>query len=108
MPITPQQVLHAARLAGVALSPPEVDSLAAELDAILARVEVLRGVDVVGVAPLVHAAERPEALRPDGGLPDAMRTPDTLAPAWLDPFYAVPVLPSHDLPALGAVEKGEE
>ena len=84
-------VRHIAHLARIAIAEEEIDDLKAELNAILAFVEQLAEVDIVGVAPMTSVAPMEMKKRPDevtdGGIPD-----DILrnAPASQDHYFLVP------------------
>lgn len=80
-----------ARLARIRLEESEVESLARELGSILDWVELLREVDVSGVAPLAGAAEMTLEMRPDvvadGGVAEAVLAN---APDRAGDYFAVP------------------
>jgi aspartyl-tRNA(Asn)/glutamyl-tRNA(Gln) amidotransferase subunit C len=87
-------LLQLARAAHLPLTEGEAGALAADLAVILRRLEPLGRVDVVA-AP---AAVEPDgaAPRPDATAPDALvRGPASFAPAFRDPWFVVPRLPSH-------------
>jgi aspartyl-tRNA(Asn)/glutamyl-tRNA(Gln) amidotransferase subunit C len=65
MALTTTEVLHIARLANLALTPPEVDRLTSELGAILAHIEQLNEVDTTGVPGTAHLAVLAMPLRAD-------------------------------------------
>ena len=65
MKITRDQVEHVSRLARLALSEEELDSLTGEMDAILDYVEQLNSLDTEGITPTAHAVPVENAFRPD-------------------------------------------
>ena len=101
MAVSQQDVRHVAALARVGLDAERVPALVAELNGILAHMDVLSQVDTRNV-PAVHgvgAGGTP--LREDGGPPIPLaRAREEVAPAMRDGFFLVPRLASHA--ALGA------
>ena len=65
MKITRAEVKHVSRLARLALSDQELDSLTGEMDAILDYVEQLNALDTEGIIPTAHAVPMENAFRPD-------------------------------------------
>ena len=65
MKITRAEVEHVSRLARLALSEAELDSLTGEMDAILDFVEQLNALDTQGIVPTAHAVPMENAFRPD-------------------------------------------
>jgi aspartyl-tRNA(Asn)/glutamyl-tRNA(Gln) amidotransferase subunit C len=65
MKITRDQVEHVSRLARLALSEEELDSLTGEMDAILDYVEQLNSLDTEGITPTAHAVPVENAFRSD-------------------------------------------
>ena len=65
MKITRAEVEHVSRLARLALSDDELDSLTGEMDAILDYVEQLNALDTEGIVPTAHAVPMENAFRPD-------------------------------------------
>ncbi|NOR49712.1 MAG: Asp-tRNA(Asn)/Glu-tRNA(Gln) amidotransferase subunit GatC [Desulfuromonadales bacterium] len=65
MKITRAEVEHVGRLARLALSDEELDSLTGEMDAILDYVEQLKTLDTDGIVPTAHAVPMENAFRPD-------------------------------------------
>ncbi len=63
--VTPEQVLHVAKLAKLRLSPGEIGTFAAQLGKILEYVETLRELDGVEVEELTHVAVVDVPLRAD-------------------------------------------
>lgn len=99
MSVTPDDVRHVARLARVGLDDARVPALVAELNGILAHMDVLQQVDITGVPlapPELAAPWRDDALPPDG----LARVREAFAPSMRDGFFLVPRLATHG--ALGA------
>lgn len=65
MKITRTEVEHVSRLARLALSDEELDSLTGEMDAILDYVEQLATLDTDGIIPTAHAVPMENAFRRD-------------------------------------------
>ncbi len=65
MKITHAEVEHVGRLARLALSDDEVDTLTGDMDAILDYVEQLKTLDTEGIVPTAHAVPMENAFRPD-------------------------------------------
>jgi aspartyl-tRNA(Asn)/glutamyl-tRNA(Gln) amidotransferase subunit C len=91
MPVDQATVRRIAHLARIKLDAQEVPHLASELNAILAFVEELAGVDVEGVEPMtsvmpVHMKERTDVVT-DGGMADEIVAN---APATDDHYFVVP------------------
>ena len=59
------QVLHVARLARLALSEEEVETMATELSGILEHVDRISELDLDGVEPTSHVVELQNVLRDD-------------------------------------------
>jgi len=60
-----EQVLHVARLARLALSEEEVETMARELSGILEHVDRIAQLDLDGVEPTDHVVDLQNVLRPD-------------------------------------------
>ncbi len=65
MKITRAEVEHVSKLARLALSSEELDSLTGEMDAILDYVEQLNSLNTEGIVPTAHAVPMENAFRPD-------------------------------------------
>jgi aspartyl-tRNA(Asn)/glutamyl-tRNA(Gln) amidotransferase subunit C len=65
MKITRAEVEHVSRLARLALSEAELDSLTGEMDAILDYVEQLNTLETDGIVPTAHAVPMENAFRED-------------------------------------------
>ena len=91
MSVDSTTVRRVAHLARIAVADDEIDSLAGELNAILAFVDQLREVDVAGVEPMTSVTPMTMKMRndevTDGGIGDAIVQN---APAREDHFFLVP------------------
>jgi aspartyl-tRNA(Asn)/glutamyl-tRNA(Gln) amidotransferase subunit C len=65
MKISRAEVEHVSRLARLALSDGELDTLTGEMDAILDYVEQLNTLDTDGIVATAHAVPMENAFRPD-------------------------------------------
>ncbi len=65
MKISRSEVEHVARLARLALTEAEVDTLTGQMDAILDYVEQLNRLDTDGILPTAHAVPMENAFRED-------------------------------------------
>jgi aspartyl-tRNA(Asn)/glutamyl-tRNA(Gln) amidotransferase subunit C len=89
--IAPEQVLHVAKLARLALGEAEVQRLAGQLESILEYIGHIGEVDVTGVEPMAHALPVVNVLREDVVGPSLpldkalQNAPDTDGP-----FFKVP------------------
>jgi aspartyl-tRNA(Asn)/glutamyl-tRNA(Gln) amidotransferase subunit C len=91
MPVDAATVRRIAHLARIAVGEEEVEHLKSELNAILAFVEQLAEVNVVGVEPMTSVApmqlkQRPDVVT-DGGIADLIMKN---APAADNHFFVVP------------------
>lgn len=94
--ITPDDVRRIAELAALRVDPEEVDRLTRELASILQHMEALGEARIDGVD--VAAGRGMAPLRPDRPDPDRLAgSPGAGAPGWLDGFFTVPRLASHDV-----------
>ncbi len=73
MSLSPEQVLHIARLARVGLTPEEVDRFATQLSGILDHFEALSAVDTEGVEPTAHPLPLANVMRSDEVTPSLPR-----------------------------------
>ena len=97
MSVTEAQVRHVAALARLGIDAVAIPTIAAELNGILAHMEVLSKVDtsVVGAVTGVGAAGTP--LRVDGGNQIPLARPrEAFAPLMRDGFFLVPRLATHE------------
>ena len=104
MAVTREEVLHIAALARIKLDDARVDSLAAELSAILGHIEVLASVDTASVQPGEGVGGEGTPLRADSSAPANLSAAlETFAPEMSDGFFIVPRLSTHeDTPESGA------
>ncbi|MBI5442303.1 MAG: Asp-tRNA(Asn)/Glu-tRNA(Gln) amidotransferase subunit GatC [Deltaproteobacteria bacterium] len=65
MKISPEEVLHVAKLARLELGPEEVEKLTSQLSGILDYVEQLGELDLEAVEPMAHVHELVNAFRED-------------------------------------------
>jgi len=63
--ISRQDVEHVARLARLALGEDELERMRQQLNAILAHIDALRGVDTAGIEPTSHAVPLVNVMRDD-------------------------------------------
>jgi aspartyl-tRNA(Asn)/glutamyl-tRNA(Gln) amidotransferase subunit C len=97
MSVTDAEVRHVAALARLGLDAERIPTIAAELNGILAHMDVLSKVDTsqVGAVTGVGAAGTP--LRVDGGNQIPLARPrEAFAPAMRDGFLLVPRLATHE------------
>jgi aspartyl-tRNA(Asn)/glutamyl-tRNA(Gln) amidotransferase subunit C len=91
MAVDKETVKRVARLARIAVSDDEAESLKGELNTILGFVEQLNEVDVTGVEPMTAVVEMKAKMRTDvvadGEIADAIVAN---APAGAEHFFAVP------------------
>lgn len=73
MPMTLQDVERIAALARLEFTHAEKERLLAELNAMLAHIETLRGIDTAGVEPLVQIGDAEPPLRADEARPSTPR-----------------------------------
>jgi aspartyl-tRNA(Asn)/glutamyl-tRNA(Gln) amidotransferase subunit C len=65
MPLSPEQVLHVARLAHLALSEEEVEEMTHELSTVLDHIDRLQAVDTSDVEGTFNLAPTSDAMRDD-------------------------------------------
>jgi aspartyl-tRNA(Asn)/glutamyl-tRNA(Gln) amidotransferase subunit C len=91
MKISKAEVEHVARLARLELSEGEKELFTGQMDAILAYVEKLNGLDTSGVVPTAHAVPMENAFREDEALPSiGVEMALANAPARAEGFFRVP------------------
>lgn len=73
MSLTPEDVLHIARLARISLSPAEVDRFATQLSGILDHFAALAAVPTDGVEPTAHPLPLSNVMRRDEVAPSLPR-----------------------------------
>ena len=63
--ISREDVVHVARLARLALTDAELETMREQLNAILAHIDALRAVDTRGIEPTSHAVPQFNVMRDD-------------------------------------------
>lgn len=97
MAVSEDDVRHVAALARLGLEPGRMHLLAAELNGILAHMDVLASVDTSAIDLHARADGDGMPLRPDGGAPlDLARPRERIAPEMREGFFLVPRLSTHD------------
>ena len=97
MSVSEADVRHVATLARLGLEPARIPTLVAELNGILAHMDVLSKVDTTNVGPITGVGAAGTPLRVDGGnqIPLA-RAREAFAPAMREGFFLVPRLATHE------------
>lgn len=96
MTVGPEDVLHIAKLARIAIDESELPAIAAELSSILGHMADLERVDTKGVATADERNIACTPLRPDHGPPIPLAEPlQAVAPETRDGFLLVPRLATH-------------
>jgi len=97
MSVTEDEVRHVASLARLGLDETRISTIAAELNGILAHMEVLSKVDTSIVGPVTGVGAAGTPLRVDGGnqIP-LVRPREAFAPAMKDGLLLVPRLATHE------------
>ena len=96
MAVTLDDVRHIAALARLAVSDDRAEGLVAELNTILAHMDVLSSVDTTAVAA-TETVGRAAPLRDDAGPQLPLSRPrEAFAPRMADGFFLVPRLSTHD------------
>jgi aspartyl-tRNA(Asn)/glutamyl-tRNA(Gln) amidotransferase subunit C len=97
MSVSEAEVRHVAALARLGLESDVIPTIAAELNGILAHMEVLSRVDTSNVAAVTGVGAAGTPLRVDGGnqIP-LVRPREAFAPAMRDGFLLVPRLATHE------------
>ena len=97
MSVTEADVLHVAALARLGLEPERIPTIVAELNGILAHMDVLSRVDTSTVAPVTGVGAAGTPLRVDGGNQVPLARPrDAFAPVMREGFFLVPRLATHE------------
>ena len=65
MSLTPEEVLHIARLARISLTPTDVERFTAQLSGILDHFAALAAVDTAGLEPTAHPLPLSNVMRAD-------------------------------------------
>ena len=95
--VSEDEVRHVAALARLGLDPARIPTIAAELNGILAHMDVLSKVDTSAVAPVTGVGAAGTPLRVDGGNQYPLARPrDAFAPAMRDGFFVVHRLATHE------------
>ena len=97
MAVGEHDVRHVADLARLGLEPDRIPLLAAELNGILARMDVLASVPVEGVEPMAAPPAASRLTRPDEpGADPLVAGLEEIAPRMRDGFFLVPRLAVHE------------
>jgi aspartyl-tRNA(Asn)/glutamyl-tRNA(Gln) amidotransferase subunit C len=97
MSVTEADVLHVATLARLGLEPERIPTIVAELNGILAHMDVLSRVDTSMIAPVTGVGAAGTPLRVDGGNQVPLARPrDAFAPLMREGFFLVPRLATHE------------
>lgn len=97
MSVTDADVRHVAALARLGLDAGQLPTIAAELNGILAHMEVLSKVDTSALGAVTGVGTAGTPLRVDGGNPIPLARPrEAFAPAMRDGFLIVPRLATHE------------
>jgi aspartyl-tRNA(Asn)/glutamyl-tRNA(Gln) amidotransferase subunit C len=97
MAVSEDEVRHVATLARLALDPDRIPTIAAELNGILAHMDVLSKVDTSSVGPITGIGAAGTPLRVDGGNQIPLARPrEAFAPAMREGFLLVPRLATHE------------
>jgi len=95
--VTDAEVRHVAALARLGLDAGQLPTIAAELNGILAHMEVLSKVDTSALGAVTGVGTAGTPLRVDGGNPIPLARPrEAFAPAMRDGFLIVPRLATHE------------
>jgi aspartyl-tRNA(Asn)/glutamyl-tRNA(Gln) amidotransferase subunit C len=94
--VSENEVRHVAELARLGLDADRIPTIAAELNGILAHMDVLSKVDTALVAPVTGVGAAGAPLRVDGGNQIPLSRPrEAFAPQMRDGFLLVPRLATH-------------
>lgn len=97
MSVTENDVRHVAALARLGLEPARIPTLVAELNGILAHMDVLSKVDTSNVGPITGVGAAGAPLRVDGGNQVPLSRPrEAFAPAMREGLLLVPRLSTHE------------
>jgi aspartyl-tRNA(Asn)/glutamyl-tRNA(Gln) amidotransferase subunit C len=97
MAVSEDEVRHVATLARLGLDPDRIPTIAAELNGILAHMDVLSKVDTSSVGPITGIGAAGTPLRVDGGNQIPLARPrEAFAPAMREGFLLVPRLATHE------------
>jgi aspartyl-tRNA(Asn)/glutamyl-tRNA(Gln) amidotransferase subunit C len=91
MALTPQDVLHIARLARLRVSAEEAETAQTQLNSIFGLIEQMQAIDTQGIEPMSHALDVAQRLREDKVTESDQRNKfQTVAPAVENGLYLVP------------------
>lgn len=91
MSLTPEDVLHIARLARLRISAEEAEIAQSQLNSIFSLIEQMQSVNTQGVEPMSHAIDVAQRLREDEVTePDRRDKFQAIAPATENGLYLVP------------------
>jgi len=97
--VTEAEVRHVAVLARLGLDAEQIPTIAAELNGILAHMQILSKVDTATLAAVTGVGTAGTPLRVDGGNQIPLARPrEAFAPAMRDGFLIVPRLATHEDP----------
>ena len=97
MSVSEDEVRHVATLARLGLDETRIPTIAAELNGILAHMEVLSKVDTSIVGPVTGVGAAGTPLRVDGGNQIPLARPrEAFAPAMREGLLIVPRLTTHE------------
>ena len=97
MSVSDGEVRHVAALARLGIEADAIPTIAAELNGILAHMEVLSKVDTSLLGPVTGVGAAGTPLRVDGGNQIPLARPrEAFAPAMRDGFLLVPRLATHE------------
>ena len=106
MSVSAHDVRHIAALARLGLEPERVPALVAELNGILAHMDVLSKVNTSVVEAVEGVGAGGMPLRADDVAPDALARPrESFAPETRDGFFLVPRLATHVTTADAAADE---
>ena len=97
MAVSEEEVRRVAALARLGLDDARIPTIAAELNGILAHMDVLSKVKTSAIAAVTGVGTAGTPLRVDGGNQIPLARPrDAFAPAMRDGFFLVPRLATHE------------
>lgn len=103
MPVSEDDVVHVAMLARLGLEPSRIPTIVAELNGILAHMEVLSRVDTGAADAVTGVGAAGTPLRVDGGNQIPLAKPrEAFAPDMREGFFLVPRLATHEDQGTGA------
>lgn len=91
MALTPQDILHIARLARLRVSAEEAETARTQLNSIFGLIEQMQAVNTQGIEPMSHALDVAQRLREDEVTESDQRSKfQSVAPAVENGLYLVP------------------